>query len=99
MMRMKPSEALASNLAAIRHMVESHGGRNARVFGSVLRGQDTHSSDLDILIAPTPDTTRFAIGAIRHELDGLRGAPVDALTPGALPEIFRTKAHAQARPA
>ena len=47
---MKPSEALASNRAAIRHVVESHRARNARVFGSVLRGQDTDSSDLDILI-------------------------------------------------
>lgn len=41
---MKPSEALASNRAAIRHVVESHRARNARVFGSVLRGQDTESS-------------------------------------------------------
>ncbi len=48
---LKPSEALASNRAAIRHVVESHRARNARVFGSVLRGQDTDSSDLDILKA------------------------------------------------
>jgi hypothetical protein len=56
---MKPSEALASNRAAIRHVVESHRARNARVFGSVLRGQDTDSSDLDILVDPTPETTLF----------------------------------------
>ena len=29
--RMEPSEALASNRAAIRHVVESHRARNARV--------------------------------------------------------------------
>ena len=60
----KPSEALASNRAAIRHVVESHRASNARVFGSALRGQDTDSSDLDILIDPTPETTLFDIGAI-----------------------------------
>lgn len=53
---MKPSEALASNRAAIRQVVESHRARNARVFGSVLHGQDTDSSDLDILVDPTPET-------------------------------------------
>jgi predicted nucleotidyltransferase len=53
---MKPSEALASNRAAIRQVVESHRACNARVFGSVLRGQDTDSSDLDIqgLARPLP---------------------------------------------
>lgn len=67
----KPSEALASNRA-----------RNARVFGSVLRGQDTDSSDLDILIDPTPETTLFDISAIRVELRKLLGVPVDVLWRG-----------------
>ncbi|QFY45039.1 nucleotidyltransferase family protein [Candidatus Methylospira mobilis] len=95
---MKPSEALASNRAAIRHVVESHRARNARVFGSVLRGQDTDSSDLDILIDPTPDTTLFDIGAIRHELGKLLDMPVDVLTPNALPDNFRATVLAEARP-
>lgn len=51
---MKPSEALALNLAAIRQVVESHGARKARVISSVLRGQDC---DLDILVDPTPETS------------------------------------------
>jgi len=95
---MKPSEALASNRAAIRHVVESHRARNARVFGSVLRGQDTDSSDLDILVDPTPETTLFDIGAIRHELGKLLGVPVDVLTPNALPDNFRASVLAEARP-
>ncbi|MEO7326476.1 MAG: nucleotidyltransferase family protein [Dokdonella sp.] len=95
---MKPSEALASNRAAIRHVVESHRARNARVFGSVLRGQDTDSSDLDILIDPTPETTLFDIGAIRHKLGQLLGVSVDVLTPNALPDSFRATVLAEARP-
>jgi predicted nucleotidyltransferase len=94
--RVKPSEALASNRAAIRNIVESHRARNARVFGSVLRGQDTDGSDLDILIDPTPDTTLLDIGAIRHELGLLLGIPVDVLTPNALPERFRAQVLAEA---
>ena len=95
---MKPSEALHSNRAAIRRVVESHRAMNARVFGSVLHRDDTDSSDLDILIDPTPDTTLFDIGAIRHELAKLLGVPVDVLTPNALPDKFRDLVIAEARP-
>lgn len=95
---MKPSEALASNRAAIRHVVESHRARNARVFGSVLRGQDTDSSDLDILIDPTPETTLMDVAAIQVELQRLLGVPVDVLTPKALPDKFRNVVVAEAMP-
>ena len=95
---MKPSEALHSKRAAIRRVVESHRARNARVFGSVLHGQDTDRSDLDILIDPTPETTLFDIGAIRHELSKMLGVPVDVLTPNALPDKFRVAVLAEARP-
>ncbi|WP_079433223.1 nucleotidyltransferase family protein [Zoogloea sp. LCSB751] len=95
---MKPSAVLDSNRAAIRRVVESHRARNARVFGSVLHGLDKEGSDLDILIDPTPETTLFDIGAIRHELGKLLGVPVDVLTPNALPDTFRAAVLAEARP-
>lgn len=95
---MKPSMALQANRAVIRGVVERHRARNARVFGSVLRGEDQEGSDLDILIDPTPETTMFDIGAIRHELLQLLGVPVDVLTPNALPESFRAQVMTEARP-
>ena len=95
---MKPSQALAAHRADIRRVVESHRTRNARVFGSVLHGEDTEGSDLDILVDPTPETTLFDIGAIRHELLQLLGVPVDVLTPKALPEKFRAAVLAEAAP-
>ena len=95
---MKPSQALAAHRADIRRVVESHRARNARVFGSVLHGEDIEGSDLDILIDPTPETTLFDIGAIRHELLQLLGVPVDVLTPKALPEKVRAAVLAEAVP-
>ena len=95
---MKPSEALALHRTAIRSIVARHRAGNARVFGSVLRGVDTESSDLDILIDPTPDTTLFDIGAIRAELRGLLGVPVDVLTPNGLPDKLRSLVLAEAMP-
>ena len=95
---MKPSEALAWNRAAIRHVVDSHRARNARVFGSVLRGQDTDSSDLDLLIDPTPETTLMDVAAIQVELQRLLGVSVDVLTPMALPDAFRSRVLSEAVP-
>ncbi|MEQ1591211.1 MAG: nucleotidyltransferase family protein [Thiobacillaceae bacterium] len=95
---MKPSQALATHRDAIRNVVALHRACNPRVFGSVVHGDDTEGSDLDILIDPTPDTTLFDIGAIRHELLQLLGVPVDVLTPRALPEKFRATVLAEAIP-
>jgi predicted nucleotidyltransferase len=93
----KPSIALEAHRATIRSVVLRHRACNARVFGSVLHGEDQEGSDLDILIDPTPETTMFDIGAIRHELLQLLGVQVDVLTPNALPDSFRAKVIAEAR--
>lgn len=95
---MKPSDALNSNREAIRRVVNAHRASNARVFGSVIHGNDTEISDLDILIDPTQGTTLMDIGAIRYELRVLLGVPVDVLTPNALPDSFRKIVLAEAIP-
>ena len=86
---MRPSLALETHRDAIRQIALSHRVNNVRVFGSVLHGDDTEESDLDLLVDPTPETTLFDIGAIRYELKELLGVAVDVLTPKALPDTFR----------
>ena len=95
-MSMKPSQALATHRDEIREIVLQHRACNARVFGSVARGSDTTTSDLDILVDTTSETTLFDLGAIRYNLRHLLGVPVDVLTPGALPESFRQSVVAEA---
>lgn len=95
---MRPSEALAANRDAIRRIVEAHRARNPRVIGSVLHGEDTDASDLDMLVDPTPETTLFDIGAIRDELSRLLDVPVDVVTPNALPDRTRDQILAEAEP-
>jgi uncharacterized protein len=96
--RMKPSIALQQNRVAIRYVVERHHARNARVFGSVVHGDDHEGSDLDILIDPTPTTTLMDVAKIQVELENLLGVSVDVLTPKALPEKFRGQVLAEAVP-
>lgn len=87
---MKPSEAFASNRAAIRQIVKSHHACNARVFGSVLHELDTDHSDLDILVDPLPEMILMDVATIQVELQRLLGVSVDVLTPNALPDSFRS---------
>ena len=47
---MKPSEALQMHRDEIRRIVENNDARNPRVFGSVVHGDDTDDSDLDLLV-------------------------------------------------
>jgi len=95
---MKPSVALQKNRDAIRHVVARHRAVNARVFGSVLRGNDHEGSDLDLLIDPTPNTTLMDVAKIQVELEKLLGVSVDVLTPKALPDKFRDAVLADAVP-
>ena len=95
---MKPSLALQSNRAAIRSVVERNKACNARVFGSVVHGNDQEGSDLDILIDTTPSTTLMDVAKIQVELENLLGVSVDVLTLKALPEKFRYFVIAEAIP-
>lgn len=95
---MHPSIALQTHRDAIREIALRHWVKNVRVFGSVLHGDDTEDSDLDLLVDPTPETTLFDIGAIRYELKELLGVAVDVLTPRALPDKFRDSVLHEAEP-
>ena len=95
---MLPSIALQTHREAICRIALSHRVTNVRVFGSVVHGDDTEGSDLDLLVEPTKETTMMDIGAIRYELKQLLGIPVDVLTPRALPEHFRAIVLREATP-
>jgi uncharacterized protein len=86
---MKPSVALQAHRAIIRSVVERYRARNPRVFGSVLHGDDSENSDLDLLVDPTKETTLMDVASIKVELEKVLGVSVDVLTPKALPEKFR----------
>jgi predicted nucleotidyltransferase len=86
---MRPSIALQTHRDAIREIALSHRVKNVRVFGSVLHGDDTEDSDLDLLVDPTPETTLMDIAKIQVEVARLLNITVDVLTPRALPGKFR----------
>lgn len=94
---MRPSLALEIHRDRIREIALSHRVNNVRVFGSVLRGEDTEDSDLDLLVDPTAETTLMDIAKIQVEIAQLLRVTVDVLTPKALPEKFRERVIKEAR--
>ena len=95
---MRPSVVLDLKRAAVRELVGRFQTTNPRVFGSVLYGTDQDGSDLDLLVDALPGATLFDLGGLQDELEALLGFRVDVLTPGDLPQKFRAKVLAEARP-
>lgn len=88
---MKPSKALEVHRGELRQLASRHGVLRPRVFGSVLHGDDTEGSDLDLLVDPTSSTTLMTLAALQIEAQNLLGVPVDVLTPKSLPRRARSQ--------
>lgn len=88
---MKPSQALNAHRVELRQIAARHGVLRPRIFGSVLHGEDTEDSDLDLLVDPTPSTTLLTLASLQIEAEQLLGVPVDVLTPKALPKRSRDR--------
>lgn len=93
----RASLAFATNRTTIRRVVEAHAARNPRVFGSVARGDDTETSDVDLLVDTTETTSLFDVAAIELELEQLLGVPVHVTTTGALRGAIRDRVLAEAQ--
>ena len=75
--------------ATIRRLVAESNMTNQRLFGSVLRGDDTEGSDLDILIEPTSETSLLDLVGLQLQMEAALNVKVDLLTRNSLPPKFR----------
>lgn len=91
-------EQLRLKSALLHSAVARHRAKNLRVFGSVLHGTANVGSDIDFLVDPLPGATLFDLGGLQVELETLMGVPVDVLTPGDLPLLFRDRVLREATP-
>jgi predicted nucleotidyltransferase len=82
LLRQRPSELVKIHAERIRRVVASHKATNPRVFGTVMRGQDTEDTALELLVDPLDGMTLFDIGGIAAELEGLLDVEVGVVTTG-----------------
>ena len=75
----------------IRTAAES-GASDVRVFGSVARGDEQESSDVDFLVSLAPGRTLIDLARLEMRLEDLLGRPVDVVTERGLRESIRNAA-------
>ena len=69
---MRPSILLAQKTQELKALFARYPfAANPRIFGSVARGEDTETSDLDILVDIQPFTSLFAVARLQNELEEL----------------------------
>jgi len=96
LMALEDVEAMASYL---REFAPRHGIRRIALFGSVLRGEDTPASDVDLLVEFAEGRTPGLLGMAELELElgAVLGREVELRTYEDLSRYFRDDVRAQAR--
>lgn len=84
--------------ARIADICERFGLTELALFGSVVRGEQTDVSDVDLLYVAGPDTRLgFAINRLEDELAAVFGRPVDLVSRKALHRLIRERVEHEAR--
>jgi uncharacterized protein len=91
-------DLLASNREAILQLAIRHGASNVRVFGSVVRGETSPESDLDLLVSMEEGRSFLDLVAFWQDTEELLGRHVDVITDGGLSPHLRDRILAEAVP-
>jgi hypothetical protein len=83
--------------AEILRLAETHGARNVRIFGSVVRADNREDSDVDLLVEFDRGKTLFDLIGLKLDLEDLLGVSVDVATPNSL-RYVRDRVLAEALP-
>lgn len=81
---------------AVAEVAAARGVHNVRVFGSVARGEDVDTSDIDLLVDLDDDVGLVQLVGLRRELTELLGVDVDVIPSAALKPRIREKVLAEA---
>jgi hypothetical protein len=82
----------------ILRIAARHGARNVRLFGSVARGDDGASSDLDVLVDMEPERSLLDLVGLGQDLEELLDRRVDVITENSVHPAHRQRILAEARP-
>jgi len=92
-------ETLREKREQVLEVAAKHGAFNVRVFGSVVRGEDTPESDIDFLIDyDLEKVTPWFPGGLLMDLQDLLGRKVDVLTERGISPWIRERVLAEAKP-
>jgi len=82
----------------IQKIAEKHGAYNLRIFGSVVRGEESEKSDIDFLVTTGQITSSWFPGGLKLELEEMLGRPVEIVTEKGLSPLIRNQVMKEAVP-
>lgn len=84
------------NRDRIKLIASRHGVLTVRVFGSVVRGEDTELSDVDFLVTVGESVSPWFPGGLIYDLEELLKCRVDVTTEDALHPLLHDRILAEA---
>ena len=84
--------------ANIKEIAAKHGATNIRVFGSVIRGEDSPESDIDFLVDAGPKISSWFPAGLIIDLEEILGCRVEIVTEKALNPDLREHVLREAMP-
>lgn len=91
-------DLLQAKRSEILDLAAGHGAKNVRVFGSVLRGEATAESDVDLLVSVAGRTSPWFPAGLIDDLQSLLGRKVEVVTEEGLYWLLRRRILREARP-
>jgi hypothetical protein len=82
----------------ILRLATQHGARRVRIFGSIIRGTATESSDIDLLVAFEPDRSLLDLIGFKQDLQELLGREIDVVSEGGLSPYLKDRILQEAQP-
>lgn len=82
----------------ILRLASAYGASNVRVFGSVARGEDTETSDIDFLVSMEQGRSLLDQAGLLADLQDLLRRKVDVVTDDSIYWLIRRRILKEARP-
>ena len=96
---MKLKQLLQEKREEILTIAEKHGAFNVRIFGSVAKGEETETSDIDFLIDyDLNKISPWFPGGLLMDLQDLLGCKVDIITEKGLSKFIKNRVLEEAKP-
>lgn len=76
---------------SIINVLKKYDVKKAALFGSIVRGEDTKDSDIDLLVEFKGRKSLLDLAGLQLELQELLGRPVDVLTYNSLHHLLKEK--------
>ena len=89
---------LQSQRHEILRIAGGHGARNVRLFGSVERGEDHESSDVDFLVDMESGRSLLDLIGLGQDLEALLHRKIQVLTDASAHPVLRDRILTEARP-